>query len=74
MVDENGSEEKQAPTKKVSKPQIDTEAPEATQITSRSARPAKDETTKVTSVTDTNESSEDDLWDQLENPGESDTF
>ena len=74
MVDENGSEEKQAPTKKVSRPQIDTEAPETTQITNRSARPAKDEATKVTAVTDTDESLEDDLWDQLENPGESDTF
>jgi CRISPR/Cas system-associated protein endoribonuclease Cas2 len=73
MVDENGTDEKQVAPKKTVTQQPDNTEIEASAETRRQTQ-VKEEAPITPAKSDIDTSSDEDLWDQLENPGESNTF
>lgn len=70
MLDENASTKQDQPKKAAPKP--DQEVLESEVTEAATLNPIKESTKEDT--LETAEQSDDDLWDQLENPGETDTF
>lgn len=70
MLDENASTKQDQPKKAAPKPDQEVVEPEVTEA----AAPTPIKESAKEDTLETPEQSDDDLWDQLENPGETDTF